>query len=71
MRVRRILDCLVLAASCVLGLAVFDEGALAVDPGPELISTGSGADAPLLGGLAALGFWWFWRRWLRRDVPPR
>jgi len=60
---RRLLDSLLLLASCVLGVVAFSSPAWGSQP-PEYARPRSGASQadPLLGGLAALGFWWLWRR---------
>ena len=64
---RRILDALILVTSCVLGVVAQQTSAHAsVFPKAEAPS-GAGMHNPLLGGLSALGFWWFWRRWRRPD----
>ena len=61
---RKILDALMLLASCVLGVVAFDSPALGSEaPGNESqVRSGSGHGEPLLGGIAALGLWWLWRR---------
>lgn len=60
---RRILDSVILLASCALGLAALRGDALASTPDPwQPPRSGHAGELPLLGGLAGLGFYWLWRR---------
>jgi len=59
---RRIRDYLLLVASTLLGVVAFARPAMGSTPPVYAPRSGFGAEKPLLGGLAALGFWWLWRR---------
>jgi len=61
---RRMSEYLVALASCVLAIVAFDKPAYGFPA--DSPRAGAAHDAPLLGGLAGLGFWWLWRRFYRR-----
>jgi len=63
---RRILDHLILLLSCASGLVAVGGEAAASEP-PYYQRSGPTGEIPLLGGLAALGFYWLWRRLRRPD----